>query len=65
MHAPMGLDIGADGPEQVALAVIAEIQSVLNGRQGRSLNSRSGPIHSRDMDDPAAEKFEVRSIVCA
>ena len=31
MHAPMGLDIGADGPEQVALAVIAEIQSVLNG----------------------------------
>jgi xanthine/CO dehydrogenase XdhC/CoxF family maturation factor len=64
MHAPMGLDIGADGPEQVALAVIAEIQSVLNGRQGRSLSGRSGPIHSRDTDD-ADEKFEVRSIVCA
>jgi xanthine/CO dehydrogenase XdhC/CoxF family maturation factor len=64
MHAPMGLDIGADGPEQVALAVVAEIQSVLNGRQGRSLSGRGGPIHSRDTDD-AAEKFEVRSIVCA
>jgi xanthine/CO dehydrogenase XdhC/CoxF family maturation factor len=64
MHAPMGLDIGADGPEQVALAVIAEIQSVLNGRQGRSLSGRGGPIHSRDTDD-ADEKFEVRSIVCA
>ena len=64
MHAPMGLDIGADGPEQVALAVIAEIQSVLNGRQGRSLSGRGGPIHSRDTDDDA-EKFEVCSIVCA
>ncbi|HMJ62558.1 MAG TPA: XdhC family protein [Bryobacteraceae bacterium] len=64
MHAPMGLDIGADGPEQVALAVIAEIQSVLNGREGRSLSGRGGPIHSRETDD-AVEKFEVRSIVCA
>lgn len=65
MHAPMGLDIGADGPEQVALAVIAEIQSVLNGRPGRSLSGRGGPIHSREADDPGEEKFEVRSIVCA
>jgi xanthine dehydrogenase accessory factor len=65
MHAPMGLDIGADGPEQVALAVLAEIQSVLKGRQGRSLSGRGGPIHLRETDDADAEKFEVRSIVCA
>jgi xanthine dehydrogenase accessory factor len=65
MHAPMGLDIGADGPEQVALAVVAEIQSVLNGREGRSLSARGGAIHSRAAGEDDAGKFEVRSIVCA
>lgn len=65
MRAPMGLDIGADGPEQVALAVIAEIQSVLNGREAQSLSAREGPIHSRAVDEADARKFEVRPIVCA
>jgi xanthine/CO dehydrogenase XdhC/CoxF family maturation factor len=65
MRAPMGLDIGADGPEQVALAVIAEIQSVLNGREATSLSAKAGPIHSRTTDDADVGKFEVRSIVCA
>jgi len=60
IHSPMGLDIGAEGPEQVALAVIAEIQGVLNGRQGGPLHQREGAIHSR-----AEEVPWVRSIVCA
>ena len=34
LRSPMGLDIGADGPEQVALATMAEIQAVINGRSG-------------------------------
>jgi xanthine dehydrogenase accessory factor len=46
LHSPMGLDIGADGPEQVALAVIAEIQATLNGRAGGLLRERLGSIHS-------------------
>jgi xanthine dehydrogenase accessory factor len=46
LHSPMGLDIGADGPEQVALAVIAEIQAALNGRTGGLLRERIGSIHS-------------------
>ncbi|MGI9074323.1 MAG: XdhC family protein [Bryobacteraceae bacterium] len=46
LHSPMGLDIGADGPEQVALAVIAEIQAALNGRAGGLLRDRIGSIHS-------------------
>jgi xanthine/CO dehydrogenase XdhC/CoxF family maturation factor len=46
LHSPMGLDIGADGPEQVALAVIAEIQAALNGRGGGLLRERIGSIHS-------------------
>ena len=29
LHAPVGLDLGADGPEQVALAIVAEMQATL------------------------------------
>jgi xanthine dehydrogenase accessory factor len=45
LHAPVGLDLGADGPEQVALAIVAEMQAVLAGRSARPLHQRSGPIH--------------------
>jgi len=62
LHGPMGLDIGADGPEQVALAVIAEIQASLNGREGGTLRTRDGSIHAREAD-PAASWSQ--SIVCA
>ncbi len=62
LHGPMGLDIGADGPEQVALAVIAEIQASLNGREGGTLSTREGSIHAREEDSAAAW---TRSIACA
>ena len=45
LHAPVGLDIGAEGPEQVALAVVAEIVSSISGRSGGPLRKRAGPIH--------------------
>ena len=62
VHGPMGLDIGADGPEQVALAVISEIQAFLNGRAGGSLQAQNGSIHAPVGDSTAAW---VQSIVCA
>lgn len=43
---PVGLDIGTDGAEQVALAVIAEILAVRSGRRPRSLRERRAPIHA-------------------
>ncbi|HEY1945734.1 MAG TPA: XdhC family protein [Bryobacteraceae bacterium] len=46
IHSPTGLDIGADGPHQVALAILAEIQAALNGREGGALRKRTGSIHS-------------------
>ncbi|MGH2382447.1 MAG: XdhC family protein, partial [Candidatus Limnocylindria bacterium] len=45
LHAPAGLDIGADGSEQVATAIVAEILAALHGRTGAPLRERSGPIH--------------------
>jgi len=46
LHAPAGLDIGAEGAEEVAHAIIAEILSVLRDRSGGPLRDRSGPIHT-------------------
>lgn len=45
LHAPAGLDIGAEGPEEVAHAIIAEILSVMGGRAGGPLRDRRGSIH--------------------
>ena len=45
LHAPAGLDIGADGPEEVAHAIVAEILAVSRGRSGGPLSERRAPIH--------------------
>jgi len=37
VYGPVGLDIGAELPESIALAVLAEIHAALNGRDGQSL----------------------------
>ena len=64
LRSPMGLDLGADGPEQVALAVVAEVQAVMNGRGGGALCQRDGPIHA-DETEPNDARFFIRPIVCA
>jgi len=46
VYGPVGLDIGTDGAEQVALAVVAEILAVRSGRRTRSLRERRAAIHA-------------------
>ena len=64
LRSPVGLDIGADGPEQVALAVVAEIQAVVNGRGGGALYQRQGSIHTEESDLSHNTSF-IRPIMCA
>ena len=34
LHGPVGLDLGGDGPESIALSILAEVQAVAAGRTG-------------------------------
>lgn len=46
IYGPVGLDIGTDGAEQVAVSVLAELLAVRSGRQPMSLRDRRAPIHA-------------------
>jgi xanthine dehydrogenase accessory factor len=45
VFAPAGLDLGAETPEELALALVSEIQAVFAGASGESLRDRKAPIH--------------------
>jgi xanthine dehydrogenase accessory factor len=45
IYGPAGLDLGSEGPEEIAVAVVAELLAVARDRQGGFLRDRTGTIH--------------------
>ena len=45
LHSPIGLNLGAETPEEIALSIVAEIQAVLTGRPAGFLRDSPYPIH--------------------
>jgi xanthine/CO dehydrogenase XdhC/CoxF family maturation factor len=53
IHGPAGLDLGSEGPEEIAGSIVSEIVAVRRHRGGGFLKERPGPIHDRP--HPGAE----------
>ncbi len=45
IYNPIGLDIGAENPEEIASAIIAELIAHFRNKQSNSLRYKDGPIH--------------------
>ena len=45
LFTPVGLDIGGDGPDAIALAIIAEVSAVMTGADGGHLRNSRGALH--------------------
>ncbi len=57
LHSPIGIDIGADTPEEIALSIIAEIRAILAGRSASFLKERQMPIHTTSGVSPAVGRM--------
>jgi xanthine dehydrogenase accessory factor len=46
IFSPVGIDIGGDGPDAIALSIIAEVSAVMAARSGSHLRDKRGPLHA-------------------
>jgi xanthine/CO dehydrogenase XdhC/CoxF family maturation factor len=65
VHAPVGLELGAETPQEIALAIASEVQAVLARAPASNLRDRVGPIHDRPKMPRISEAFHAVSPVTA
>ena len=62
LHSPLGLDLGATGPEEVAISIVGEIVASAYGRSGRPLREVGGPIHGMPSDEAVRDRASEATI---
>ena len=62
-YSPVGLDMGAETPQEIALSILAEIQTVAHQRRPEHLKKVSGPIHDRS-EKIKCEIIQYENIQC-